>query len=163
VKWLREITVLDRPFDGFQNAVAYRLRQTPDDPGVAVTRIEPRALVAPPGFPDFMSRARALRPGPVRLTGRAWSGHAPITDVQVTVDGGVTWEPTDLAPSAGDWAWRAWGFDWDAQPGQYSISARATDASGRVQPTESPWNRGGFANNLVQRVPVLVAGTQSSL
>lgn len=40
-------------------------------------------------------------------------------------------------------------------PGEYLLSARATDAEGRTQPLEPPWNRGGFANNLVQRVPVL--------
>ena len=36
------------------------------------------------------------------------------------------------------------------------LGARATDASGRTQPVEQPWNRGGFANNLVQRVEVVV-------
>ena len=77
VKWLRSISVRTEPFDGYQNAVAYRLRRDADDPGVPVTRIEPRALVRPPGFPDFMSRRRVLRPGPCTVDGRAWSGHAP--------------------------------------------------------------------------------------
>jgi DMSO/TMAO reductase YedYZ molybdopterin-dependent catalytic subunit len=165
VKWLHRIEVLDREFDGYQNAVAYRVRQHADDPGVPVTRIEPRALVQPPGFPDFMSRARALRPGPVWLTGRAWSGHAPVTGVEVTVDGGVTWATATLDPavdgtaggSAGtQWAWRRWRYDWVATPGRYVLSARATDASGRTQPVEQTWNQGGFANNLVQRVEVVV-------
>src|SRR5215217_5083674 len=50
VKWLREITVLEQPFDGFQNVVAYRLKQADED-GEPVTRIRPRALLQPPGFP----------------------------------------------------------------------------------------------------------------
>ncbi len=74
VKWLRGITVTDAPFAGFQQAVAYRLRQHPDEEGEPVTRIAPRALLVPPGFPDFMSRARVVRPGTVTLEGRAWSG-----------------------------------------------------------------------------------------
>ncbi|MEV5689931.1 sulfite oxidase [Micromonospora globbae] len=157
VKWLRSVTVLTEPFEGYQNAVAYRLRQDADDPGVPVTRIEPRALVRPPGFPDFMSRARVLRPGPCTLDGRAWSGHAPVVAVEVTTDGGSTWAPAILdEPTGGDFAWRRWRYEWSPQPGRYVLGARATDASGRTQPLEQPWNRGGFANNLVQRVEVTV-------
>jgi sulfane dehydrogenase subunit SoxC len=158
VKWLRGITVTDEVFHGFQNAVAYRLRQHPDDPGEPVSRIEPRALVRPPGYPDFMSRARALTAGPCRLDGRAWSGHAPVTRVEVTTDGGARWAEATLEP-AGDspWAWRRWWYDWAAPPGRHTLSARATDATGRTQPVIAPWNRGGFANNLVQRVEVFVS------
>ncbi|MEU4789267.1 sulfite oxidase [Micromonospora tulbaghiae] len=157
VKWLRDITVTTEPFDGYQNAVAYRMRRDADDPGVPVTRIEPRALVRPPGFPDFMSRTRVLRPGPCTLDGRAWSGHAPVTSVEVTVDGGGTWTPAVLdEPAGGEWTWRRWSVSWMATPGRHVLGARATDASGRTQPVEQPWNRGGFANNLVQRVEVVV-------
>ncbi|WP_319458861.1 sulfite oxidase [Micromonospora sp. RTP1Z1] len=157
VKWLRNIRVLTEPFDGYQNAVAYRLRNEADDPGVPVTRIEPRALVRPPGFPDFMTRTRVLRPGPCTVDGRAWSGHAPVTAVEVTTDGGASWAAARLdEPSGGDWAWRRWHFDWPPEPGRYVLGARATDASGRRQPVEQSWNRGGFANNLVQRVEVVV-------
>jgi DMSO/TMAO reductase YedYZ molybdopterin-dependent catalytic subunit len=157
VKWLREITVLTEPFTGFQNAVAYRLRQRADDPGEPVTRIEPRALVSPPGFPDFMSRTRVLRPGPCRLGGRAWSGYAPIARVEVTTDGGASWSVAELGEApATPWAWRSWRYDWTPEPGRYALGARATDESGRSQPMDPAWNRGGFANNLVQRVEVRV-------
>ncbi|MDG4837270.1 sulfite oxidase [Micromonospora sp. WMMD967] len=157
VKWLHSIDVRTEPFEGYQNAVAYRVRQDADDPGVPVTRIEPRALVRPPGFPDFMSRRRVLRPGRCTVDGRAWSGHAPVVSVEVTTDGGESWAPAELDPPAsGDFAWRRWRYEWSATPGHYVLGARATDASGRTQPVEQPWNRGGFANNLVQRVEVVV-------
>ncbi|MEJ3742597.1 sulfite oxidase [Actinomycetes bacterium KLBMP 9797] len=159
VKWLHRITVLDKPFDGFQNAVAYRLRQHPDDPGTPVTRIEPRALVRPPGFPDFMSRVRLVRPGQCVLDGRAWSGYAPIQRVEVTTDGGLTWTDASVDAPDGDWAWQRWRFEWTAPLGRHSIGARATDGSGRTQPAQPPWNRGGFANNLIQLVDVLVLDT----
>ncbi|MFC8427613.1 sulfite oxidase [Streptomyces sp. NPDC057253] len=156
VKWLREITVTDTPFTGFQQTVAYRLRQDPADEGEPVTRIAPRALLVPPGFPDFMSRTRVVRPGPVTLEGRAWSGRAPVTRAEVSTDGGHSWQEAELEPETGHpWAWRRWRFDWRAEPGEFVLSARATDAQGHTQPLQQPWNRGGFANNLVQRVQVL--------
>ncbi len=155
VKWLRQITLTATPFTGFQQVVAYRMRQSADDPGEPVTRIAPRALLAPPGFPDFMSRARVVRPGPVLLEGRAWSGRAPVESVEVSVDGGETWAAAELAPADGHrWAWRRFTYTWDAAPGQHLLTARARDAEGGVQPVDQPWNRGGFANNAVQLVPV---------
>ncbi|MEV6945117.1 sulfite oxidase [Streptomyces sp. NPDC051172] len=156
VKWLREITVTDAPFTGFQQAVAYRLRQDPADEGRPVTRIEPRALLIPPGFPDFMSRTRVLRPGPVTLEGRAWSGRAPLARAELSTDDGRSWHEAELEPDGGcRWAWRRWHLDWTATPGEHVLSARATDAEGHTQPLEQHWSRGGFTNNLVQRVPVL--------
>ncbi|WP_329342665.1 sulfite oxidase [Streptomyces sp. NBC_00663] len=156
VKWLREVTVVDTEFTGFQQSVAYRLRQDPGDEGEPVTRIVPRALLVPPGFPDFMSRTRVVRPGPVPLEGRAWSGRAPVTRVEVSADAGRTWQEADLEPDGGHrWAWRRWRSTWTATPGEHTLSARASDADGHTQPLDQPWNRGGFAVNLVQRVPVL--------
>ncbi|WP_329403273.1 sulfite oxidase [Streptomyces melanogenes] len=155
VKWLRDITLTATPFTGFQQQVAYRFRQSADDPGEPVTRIAPRALMIPPGFPDFMSRTRVVRPGPCLLEGRAWSGRAPVTRVEVGTDDGHRWYEAELAPADGhDWAWRRWRAPWTATPGSHVLSARATDAGGAVQPLTQPWNRGGFANNLVQRVSV---------
>ncbi|MCH7230813.1 sulfite oxidase [Glycomyces sp. L485] len=163
VKWLRDITVSDAPFTGFQQTSAYRLRQEPHELGEPVTRIAPRALMVPPGFPDFMSRSRVTRPGPVSLEGRAWSGRAPIATVEVTTDDGRTWSEADLdEATAHPWAWRRWRFEWTAEPGEHLLSARATDAEGNTQPLNQPWNRGGFANNLVQRIPVLCLDTEGS-
>lgn len=106
-----------------------------------------------------MSRTRAVAPGTVTLEGRAWSGHAPVTAVEVSTDDGATWRPADLEADHGHrWAWRRWSLGWAATPGDHVLSVRAHDASGRTQPTRQPWNRGGFANNLVQRVPVFCPG-----
>ncbi|MCJ1678351.1 sulfite oxidase [Streptomyces sp. APSN-46.1] len=156
VKWLREITLVDTPFTGFQQAVAYRYRQDPDDPGTPVTRMAPRALMIPPGFPDFMSRTRIVAPGPVRLEGRAWSGYGPLTRVEFSGDDGLTWSGAELAaPGPDRGVWQAWSAVWTAAPGRHTLAVRATDAGGRAQPLDPPWNRGGFGNNAVQRVPVL--------
>jgi DMSO/TMAO reductase YedYZ molybdopterin-dependent catalytic subunit len=158
VKWLCAIRAVSEPFTGFQNRVSYRMRQTPEERGVPVTRMEPRALMIPPGDPDFFTRRRLLVPGPCELFGRAWSGWAPITAVEVSVDGGATWDEAKLTGEpASPYAWWPWAFVWEASSaGEYELCCRARDGSGRAQPIEADWNLHGFANNTVQRVPVTV-------
>ena len=77
VKWLSAITVVDRPFAGPQQAVSYRLKETEAEEGAPLTRMLPRALLIPPGVPEFPTRARTLPAGRHVLEGRAWSGWAP--------------------------------------------------------------------------------------
>jgi sulfane dehydrogenase subunit SoxC len=159
VKWLAAITVLEEPFDGYQQARGYRLRQTPDDAGEPVSRTLPRSLMVPPGIPDFATRERTVEPGPCPVRGRAWSGFGPIERVEVSADGGASWSDAILGPQASKWAWRGWEWTWNAgEPGTYELCCRATDGAGNVQPLEAPWNLGGYANNAVQRVPVVVGG-----
>ena len=157
VKWLERITVLDAPFDGYQQARGYRLRQAEDEPGEPVSRMLPRALMRPPGVPDFMTRRRFVALGPCRLEGRAWSGRGAISRVEVSADGGVTWHDAELGDAPGRFAWRAWSYDWTpAGPGDHELLCRATDAAGSTQPLEPLWNLGGYANNAAQRIPVTV-------
>jgi len=153
VKWLRKITAIAEPFEGFQMD-AYRVRQHPEDQGVPVTRIQPRALMIPPGFPHFFERSRTVESGAVRLEGKAWSGWAPITRVEVSVDGAETWAEAQLGAQLGSHVWTSWSFDWDAAPGEHELLARATDEAGNVQPVDPPWNHHGLANNALQRVSV---------
>ena len=154
VKWLTSITAVAEPFAGFQQAVAYRYQRDADDPGEPVDRIRVRALMIPPGVPDFFSRRRYVQAGLVRIRGRAWSGHGEI--VRVEVGAGGVWAEATLDPPIGTFAWRGWSFDWDATAGDGELACRATDAAGNVQPTEPPWNYQGLGNNLVQSVPITV-------
>jgi DMSO/TMAO reductase YedYZ molybdopterin-dependent catalytic subunit len=158
VKWLTSITAVAEPFAGYQQAIAYHLRQEEDDPGEPLTRIVPRSLMVPPGIPDFFTRARALAPGPCTIEGRAWSGHAPITLVEVSTDGGATWAAADLDPPGPLGAWQGWRFAFLAEPGEHELCCRATDGSGLQQPLDPDWNRGGYTNNAVHRVTVTVSG-----
>jgi DMSO/TMAO reductase YedYZ molybdopterin-dependent catalytic subunit len=155
VKWLVNIEIADTPFAGFQQAVAYRMRQDADEPGTAVERIAPRALLIPPGFPDFMSRTRVVRPGPILLEGRAWSGRAPVAHVEVSTDAGSSWADARLEPDTGHrWAWRQFTYQWTATPGRHVLTSRATTTDGQTQPLEQTWNRGGFANNATHNINV---------
>ena len=154
VKWLRRIEAVAEPFQGYQQATAYHYREDGDDPGMPVQRIRVRALMAPPGIPDFFTRRRLLDTGRVTLHGRAWGGRGPVRRVEVGVDG--VWGEATLEPPLGDWAWRGWSFDWEAAPGEHELTCRATDADGEVQPLESPWNYQGMGNNGVQSINVTV-------
>jgi sulfane dehydrogenase subunit SoxC len=155
VKWLARIDVLAEPHGGYQNAVAYRLYDADGAPGAPVTRMMPRSLTIPPGVPDFMSRERHVEPGPVTLRGRAWSGWGPIEQVEVSADGGATWADAELDTPLSDAAWRGWSYRWEATPGRHELCSRATDAPGNVQPLQPEWNLKGYANNAVDRIPVI--------
>jgi len=156
VKWLHRIEAVAEPFQGYQMARAYRYAQTADGPGEAVTVMRARALMIPPGIPDFMTRNRLVQAGPVTLTGKAWAGRVSVSRVEVSVDGGSTWSEAQLGESPSPFAWRSWTFVWNATAGEYILHVRASDADGNVQPMVQQWNFGGYGNNGVQRVSVLV-------
>jgi DMSO/TMAO reductase YedYZ molybdopterin-dependent catalytic subunit len=159
VKWLRAITALTEPFQGYQQAVGYRMYDADGQAGAPVTRMMPRSLTIPPGIPDFLTRARVLDAGPCVLEGRAWSGWAPVVRVEVSVDAGRTWDDAELGAEMDERAWRGWSWAWDASvPGEFVVCSRATDAAGNVQPVDAPWNLKGYANNAVERVVVTVRG-----
>lgn len=158
VKWLRSITVRDRPFDGYQQTLAYHYRRSDTDSGIPVTRILPRALMVPPGVPDFMSRTRFVEPSRHLIEGRAWSGMAPVTRVEFSADAGASWVEATLGNAVSPYAWHAWTHSWDAtEPGVYELCVRATDAAGNSQPISQDWNLEGVQNNAVQRVRALVS------
>jgi DMSO/TMAO reductase YedYZ molybdopterin-dependent catalytic subunit len=155
VKWLTSIEAATEPFEGFQQLTAYRyMRDETDVPGRPVSRIRPRALMVPPGMPDFATRARLVEPGRVELFGRAWSGAGPVQRVEVAVD--RRWAAAELHDPVGAHAWRGWSFAWEAAPGRHELRCRATDAAGETQPLEPVWNVQGMGNNVAQRLEVVV-------
>src|SRR4029453_4937399 len=90
VKWLRSITVADGPFTGWQQDVAYRLRQSDEEQGDPVTRMLPRPIA----------------PGRQVREGRAWSGQGEITRVEVSADCGRTWADATPGSAPSPYAWR---------------------------------------------------------
>ncbi len=157
VKWLSGITALKEPFDGYQQTEAYRVHASDDDPGEPVTRIMPRALMVPPGVPDFMSRERFVELGPCVIDGRAWSGWGAIERVEVSADGGHTWGAARIGEQLSNSAWYSWSYVWEPNgPGTYELCCRALDSAGNQQPSSTRWNTKGYVNNEVQRVPVTV-------
>ena len=157
VKWLRAITVTAGPFEGYQQARAYRYRVSDQSAGEPVTRMLPRALMVPPGMPDFMSRTRFVAPGTHTIEGRAWSGRGTVTRVELSGDGGLTWADAELDAAVSPFAWRGWRHEWKARPGEHELCVRATDSAGNAQPDSPSWNLEGVQNNAIQRVRVIAS------
>jgi len=157
VKWLRSITITDGPFEGYQQARAYHYRVNDQGAGEPVTRMLPRALMVPPGVPDFMSRTRFVTPGTCTIEGRAWSGLGTVTRVEFSDDGGRTWAEVELGPALSPFAWRGWRHQWKAGAGEHELCVRAADSAGNVQPDAQAWNLEGVQNNAIQRVRVLAS------
>ena len=160
VKWLRSITVTDAPFEGYQQALAYHYRVSEESAGEPVTRMLPRALMVPPGVPDFMSRTRFVSPGTHTIEGRAWSGLGTVTRVDFSNDGGRTWAEVELGAAESPFAWRGWRHDWKADPGEHELCVRATDSNRNVQPDTQSWNLEGVQNNAIQRVRVVASAVE---
>ena len=154
VKWLVEIQVLDRPFQGFHQSEYYVYRDLGADdgsPAERVTSIKVKSLITWPG------RGQMLEVGTHRLRGVAWSGAAPVAKVEISTDDGWEWNAATLQESGSRHAWQQWEYVWEAtEPGRYLIRARATDEMNNSQPVSAPWNFRGFASNSIHAVPVVV-------
>jgi DMSO/TMAO reductase YedYZ molybdopterin-dependent catalytic subunit len=157
VKWLGSIEVLAEPFQGYQQAIAYRFGATREELGDPVTLMRVRSLMIPPGVPDFLTRTRVLDRGDIELRGRAWSGASHVDRVQVSVDAATTWADANLDPPDSPQSWQSWRYLWNASmPGHYELCCRADDAAGNTQPLDQFWTARGMGNNAVHRVPVIV-------
>ena len=156
VKWLDRISAVTEPFEGYQQARAYRFTTAEGESGRPLDRIAVRSLITPPGVPEFMTRRRFVAAGSVAVSGRAWSGSGEISSVEFSSDGGSTWTVAVVEPPKNRHAWQAWHTTWKAEPGEHVLLCRATDTSGARQPDLPAWNVGGYAVNHPHRLPVTV-------
>ena len=144
VKWLQNITVLEDPYEGFFMDKVYRVFQKGEDPqkGEIVRGINIKSII----FEPLKNGSYPVGPLPIR--GAAYAGEAEIRQVDISFDGGKTWQPAQFIGLNEAYAWRHWEYIWDAhQPGNYTILARATDAEGHQQPETAHWNVLGYNNN----------------
>jgi len=159
VKWLTSIEVTSGDWWGHQME-AYSFKRTANDPErVPLEQLPVRALMAPPGYPDFFSRTRVVAPGTVRIAGRAWAGAVDLDRVEFSSDGGSTWHRAVVGQKNGAFGWAAWHFDWLAQEeGAYVLACRAFDAAGRSQdePNDTQFNWGSYGSTQPQQVYVRV-------
>jgi len=88
------------------------------------------------------------------LTGRSWSGHAPIKHVEVSTDGGAHWRRAKLRGPNLRNAWVRWELPWTPRAGAHELLARASDRSGLTQPDTVEFNSAGYGFWAVVRHPV---------
>jgi DMSO/TMAO reductase YedYZ molybdopterin-dependent catalytic subunit len=158
-KWLSEIKVLDKEFDGNFMKPAYRFPNQPGKPGDPVNPDDTHAMTAL-GVKSVIVTpvdGSTLKSRSLHMQGVAWAGEADIARVEISCDAGATWKPAQLGREQSKYAWRLWTYVWKApKAGDYTITARATDAQGRTQPETAIWNPSGYLYNAVDQVKIHV-------
>ena len=162
-KWLKRIVVRDRVHDGPKMlGTSYRVPCTPVAPGSRVPESEMciiesmpvKSLITFPrsGIVHKLNEALTVR-------GHAWAGDLEVTEVQVSIDFGATWQRTALRAPANRLAWQHWNIKVEFPgPGYFEVWARATDNAANSQPMVLPgWNPKGYLNNACHRIAVQVS------
>jgi len=158
-KWLTEIKVLESEFVGNFMSPAYRFPNQPGKPGDAVKPEDTHPLTAL-SVKSVISGPRdgeSLKAGRVAVHGAAWAGEADIVKVEVSTDGGASWNPAALGHDQAHYAWRLWNYEWKVKSGDYTVLSRATDSQGRTQPSDPVWNPSGYLYNAADQVRIHVA------
>jgi len=158
-KWLTEIKILEKEFEGNFMKPGYRFPNHPGKPGEAInpddthplTSLVVKSLIALPDNATLTGRSH-------KIQGTAWAGEADIVKVEISTDGGSTWKSAKFGHEKAKYAWRSWSFAWKApKPGDYTILSRATDSQGHTQPAAAIWNPSGYFYNAYDQVKVHVA------
>ena len=158
-KWLTEIKVLDREFEGNFMNPGYRFPNQQVVAGASVnpadthpiTGLNVKSVIASP------NDGASLRNRLVRVQGVAWAGEANVDKVEISTDSGASWEPAQLGEKQARYAWRLWSYSWKApKTGEYTVMSRAADSQGRVQPESAVWNPSGYLYNAIDKVKINV-------
>src|ERR1700753_3613613 len=126
-KWLRRIQVTDEyqlNMDDFGH-----LRKDPTSAALGY-RWGPKSIITLPSgsqrLPDKVG---------YEITGLPWSGQGPVRKVEISTDGGNTWNVADLKGTPNRMAHTRFGYMWNWDGGEHVIMSRTTDDTGAVQPT----------------------------
>jgi hypothetical protein len=95
--------------------------------------------------------------GDVEISGVAFNdGEAVITSVEVSADGGSTWQAATIKPAESPWAWYHWSTKATLKSGTNKLMCRATDGLGRTQPLDglTRWNPRGYEWNGIDVVEI---------
>ena len=137
VKWLQRIEVWNTRLMNrwmARDYVTLRNEGTAENPIWTESSVSRNLLKSAPG--------RVVRTADgYRVDGAAWGGGTRIVAVQVKLDDG-SWQSAQVDTTRrAEHAWLFWSLDWaDAAPGEHSITSRAIDADGKIQPeADDPW------------------------
>ena len=129
VKWLSRIYLADtRPESLFTTRLYNRRVAVNGREQLAPVRdLDVHSVIVAPAAAD------ALTPGAQTVEGWAWSA-GPVRRVEVSVDGGATWQEAHLEPRRQGYVWQRFTLAWTPRtPGSYRLECRATDEQGRTQ------------------------------
>ena len=156
VKWLSRIVVTDRPYNGYFQTLDYSYFTRPigEEPeAIPVAEIQPKAVIARPGLEEVVPAGK-----PYTVFGAAWAGEAKVAKVELSTDGGKTWNPAKLDGEAKPHCWVFWRYEWSvpAAKGPVKLVAKCTDEKGTTQPDKRDPDRRSYMINHLVPVEVLV-------
>ncbi|MFD4231904.1 sulfite oxidase [Streptomyces sp. NPDC058545] len=148
IKWVGDIEVSAEPLLSPWNTGLYRLfgpAYPPEGSAPLARQTLKSAFELAPGVSVPVHRRHVL-------TGRSWSGGAPVRTVEVSTDGGARWRRARLRDEPRSGSWVRWSADWlPKERGPAVLMARATDRTGRTQPDVAVHNTQGYLFDAVVR------------
>ncbi|MBN2759752.1 MAG: sulfite dehydrogenase [Rhodobacteraceae bacterium] len=132
VKWLRRVGVYDQAVEAREETSKYTDLLANGIARKWTWEMDAKSVITAPSPQAPASHG----PGPMVITGLAWSGRGKITRVDVSMDGGVNWVEARIAGDALPMALTRFYVDhvWDGKP--MLLQSRAVDETGYVQPTK---------------------------
>ncbi len=132
VKWLRRVEVSDSPTESREETSKYTDVLEDGTARKWTWVMDAKSVITSPSPQMPITHGK----GPLVISGLAWSGHGQITRVDVSKDGGITWETARLGKQGDTKALTRFyhDVDWDGAP--MLLQARAMDETGYVQPTK---------------------------
>jgi DMSO/TMAO reductase YedYZ molybdopterin-dependent catalytic subunit len=161
VKWLTGIQAVREPFHGYWQTSDYAYWSSMNGKPVrrALGEMQLKSQIARPRVYETLVPNRIYT-----ICGAAWAGDTDVTEVAVSTDGGQTWAEAEFLDPVQRHAWRRWKIDWltPKKPGQYTLLARAKDASGVLQPTEHDQTYGVYVINHSLPIEVFIGGSEGA-
>jgi sulfane dehydrogenase subunit SoxC len=159
VKWLRRLTVTDRPYMTRVETVAHAALM-PDGKARRFTFVmEAKSVIT---FPSGGQRLPG--PGLYEVTGLAWSGRGFVRRVEVSTDGGRTWRTARLQEPVLRLAHTRFRLPWRWDGREAVLQSRCTDETGYPQPSRAELVKvrglnSVFHNNAIQSWRVATDGS----
>jgi sulfane dehydrogenase subunit SoxC len=133
IKWIRRIEVMDGPVESREETSKYTDVMEDGTARKWTWAMDAKSVVTSPSPQAPITHGK----GPLVISGLAWSGRGAITRVDVSKDGGKTWQTARLAKPGEKMALTRFYLDtgWDGQ--EMLLQSRAMDDTGYVQPTKT--------------------------
>jgi DMSO/TMAO reductase YedYZ molybdopterin-dependent catalytic subunit len=162
VKMLNDIEVLNAPDENYWMKTAYRIPDTPHanvKPGEGGFKTVPINRMVPRSFFTNVANATIVKAGAVAtVRGIAFGGNCGVSQVELSSDGGKSWQKTTLGRDEGTYSFRQWSTQITApRSGMMTLQVRCTSTKEEVQPAEPNWNGGGFMRSVIEHVQLTVA------
>ena len=133
VKWLRRVEVTSQAIQSREETSKYTDTMADGTSRKWTWVMDAKSVVTSPSPQAPIKHGH----GPLVITGMAWSGRGAITGVDVSTDGGMTWQPARLAAPGAPKALTRFYLDIEWNGEEMFLQSRARDETGYVQPTKA--------------------------